>query len=203
MSIHSLGRAREHGVKAVYLRHGWQAEVMPGSAYGERGKEVLPIDIIAKKIPEMTEADWKEFFASQEEEYIKRFHFMLSLGSSLYSPGYRRAFYEMLEYVIKSFINWKKEWDKKHTLRHFIQVKKVKEWLTKEEREELIRLAEKENAEPIFVYSYLLRPKSSPKSKSSPKDKNRYYIKLGHYHFENLRTGTEFTEKELGESVKV
>lgn len=167
-SPHTLGRARERNVLQKYRDHGWHATLMPGSAGGSKQAHVQPVDIKASKLEKMTQEDWNHFF----DDHSRLVHVI--------SESSDERFESLLRELIESFLEWKRERDRRHTIKHYVQVKKDKDWLTDEEKSELIRLSERDGAVPVFVYSYV---------------KNK---RLRRYSFENLKTGVEFSEKKLG-----
>ncbi|MFW6117810.1 MAG: hypothetical protein ACOC6G_04410 [Thermoproteota archaeon] len=167
-SPHTLGRARERYVMQKYQEHGWNAIMMSGSAWGAKGAGCQPVDIKAFKLIEMTGKDWKRFFEVYHD----------SVRQVEEASGDELEF--LLKDLIKSFLEWKEVRDRRNTITHYIQVKKDKDWLTNEERRELVRLCERDGAVPVFVYSY---------------EKNK---RLRRYKFENVKTGVVFSEKKLG-----
>jgi len=167
-SPHALGRARERYVMKKYQEHGWDASIMPGSAWGSRDASCQPVDIKAFKLKEMTEKDWNLFFEDHYSELQKM------KAVSDYS------FKVLLRELIECFLEWKKRRDERSTVVHYVQVKKDKDWLTDEEKKELVRLSDRDGALPVFVYSYA-------KSK-----------RLRRYKFENVKTGEVFGEEILG-----
>lgn len=151
-----------------YQKHGWEATIMSGSAWGSKDASCQPVDIKASKMKEMTEEDWGRFFEIHHG-LVRR----VDESSTDRIEG-------LLKELIEHFLGWKEERDRKSTTTHYVQVKKDKDWLTDEEKKELIRLSERDGALPVFVYSYV-------KSK-----------RLRRYRFENVKTGEVFSEKKLG-----
>lgn len=167
-SPHTLGRARERYVMQKYKEHGWNASLTPGSAWGAKHANVQPVDIKAYKLTKMTQKDWNDFFQTHDK-----------LVSAMTDVSGKK-FKGLLKGFLESFLEWKQERDRRNTIKHYVQVKKDKNWLTDEEKNELIRLSERDGAVPVFVYSYV---------------KNK---RLHRYRFENLKTGVEFSDNELG-----
>lgn len=142
--------------------------MMPGSAWGSKQAHVQPVDIKAYKITGMTQTDWDQFL----RERSNLVGALADCSSVEESKG-------LLKEVMEDFLEWKEERDRRHTVRHYIQVKKDKDWLTDDERNELLRLSERDGAVPIFVYSYIEGER------------------LRRYRFCDLKTGVEFGEEGL------